>query len=488
MQGSVYGFLVGSALAMLALTMLCLLVAQCWQVLRRSLTPLGIVAFAISSAVATDLAQKSLYVDINRESGDFVPTEIAMRYGCTHTFKTIFEAFDFLNGTIFEDVDIYIAPGVYPSVEVPEIVMGETTRPLQLTPYFDVTAIGSPGSVIIDGGGVSNAIVSSGQVATPRRWHGLVFSNAVCGAIGGSFSRCIATNCKIGFRDSWLQQCAAIRNSCVGALRCSADYCLFADNCGRSDEDAAYDATGVQDCDVFGSVIWGNRKDGQLANWAGKLWGLSGGCNCTVPCCEVGGGNFCDDPMFVDAEQGDYRLKMGSPCINRLGWINIGEYDQMWDQSWMTDLAGQPRIQRGSADVGPYEYQPTNEHQTITAPEPVEFAWIDEKCPEVLEECGGDYDKAVLMKSANPVDISLPEPLRTYYSIWESYVADLDPANSNQTFRATIEMVDGKPCVKGDPESPNRRYTVLGKETLADEAWKENSPDARFFKVKVGLK
>ena len=118
---------------------------------------------------------------------------------------------------------------------------------------------------------------------------------------------------------------------------------------------------------------------------------------------------------------------------------------------------------------------------------PVEFAWIDEKCPEVLVECGGDYDKAVLMKSANPIGISLPEPMRTYYSIWESYVADLDPTDSNQTFRATIEMVDGKPVVKGDPESPRRKYTVLGKEKLSDENWQENLPGAQFFKVKVGL-
>ena len=106
----------------------------------------------------------------------------------------------------------------------------------------------------------------------------------------------------------------------------------------------------------------------------------------------------------------------------------------------------------------------------------------------MLAECGGDYDKAVLMKSANPVDISLPEPMRTYYSIWESYVADLDPTNSNQTFRATIEMVDGEPHVTADPESPRRKYTVLGKEKLSDETWQENLPGAQFFKVKVGLK
>ena len=128
-MSSLYNVLVCSALAIILLMVLGLLAVHCWQVLRRRLTQLGLVAFTVCSAVATDLAQKSLYVDIGCETGDPVPQEIAARYGCTHTFKTIFEAFDFLNGTIFEDVDIYVAPGVYPPVEVPEIKMGETTIP-----------------------------------------------------------------------------------------------------------------------------------------------------------------------------------------------------------------------------------------------------------------------------------------------------------------------------------------------------------------------
>ena len=113
------------------------------------------------------------------------------------------------------------------------------------------------------------------------------------------------------------------------------------------------------------------------------------------------------DPKFVDEATGDLHLSMGSPCINS------GDDQWCWLDIFKTDLDGNPRIQRHWIDYGAYEYQPTNEHQTITAPVPVDFARIDEKCPDVLEKCGGDYDKAVLMKSANPVDISLPEPLRT---------------------------------------------------------------------------
>ena len=186
-----------------------------------------------------------------------------------------------------------------------------------------------------------------------------------------------------------------------------------------------------------------------------------------------------EDPAFEDAEHGDYRLRMGSPCIN--AGSNVYALAE-------SDLDGNPRIARSMVDIGCYEYQPTNETQTITAPVPVEFSWVDEKCPGLLASVDGDYDKAVLLKSANPVDISLPEPMRTYYSVWESYVADIDPTDSNATFRATIAITNGVPCVKGDPESPNRKYTVLGKQALTDEVWSISCPLPKFFKVRVELK
>lgn len=466
-MGTAYDMVIWVSLVALLALLVGMLSTVVWRHLTRQLTRSGLVVFLIGAGIATVEAQKTIYVDINAQPG-------------SGTFRTIQDAFDYLDGKRGDDVDIVVAPGVYPPVDISNFHFGGTTI---LTPYFDLESDDGPWTVVIDGGGVSNGI-TAGYSVLPREWHGIVVSNALIGAVGSCFSRCVATCCKVGFADGSMSQCLAYGNTGVGALNCSVAYSLIADNHGKSDEDAVYDSTGAQDCSIEGSIVWGNTKDGQKANWS-NCWGSGwhGSYCCTDPILP-GDWNICADPMFVNSAEKDYHLRMGSPCINSVLEIYLYEYE--W--TWPFDFDGNPRVQRGFADIGPYEYQPTNEHQTITAPVPVEFEWVDEKCPEVLAACGGDYDKAVLMKSANPVDISLPEPLRTYYSIWESYVADLDPANSNQTFRATIEMVDGKPCVKGDPESPNRRYTVLGKETLADEAWKENSPDARFFKVKVGLK
>ena len=52
------------------------------------------------------------------------------------------------------------------------------------------------------------------------------------------------------------------------------------------------------------------------------------------------------DPKFVDAANGDFRLKKGSPCIDK-GGTAYGT----------TDLAGNPRVVNGTVDVGCYEYQ-----------------------------------------------------------------------------------------------------------------------------------
>ncbi len=60
-----------------------------------------------------------------------------------------------------------------------------------------------------------------------------------------------------------------------------------------------------------------------------------------------GEGSLRQDPLFVDADSGDYRLQDGSPCINTGIPVDLN-----------TDLDGNERPQGQGFDMGAYEYMP----------------------------------------------------------------------------------------------------------------------------------
>lgn len=71
-----------------------------------------------------------------------------------------------------------------------------------------------------------------------------------------------------------------------------------------------------------------------------------------------GGGVITNDPLFVDQVGGNYRLRIGSLCINagtNMAWMLSEE-----------DNDGNPRIHMGIVDIGCYE----------AIPEPVCFVWV----------------------------------------------------------------------------------------------------------------
>lgn len=103
------------------------------------------------------------------------------------------------------------------------------------------------------------------------------------------------------------------------------------------------------------------------------------------------------------------------------------------------------------------------------------------------------YQAASLAETANPRDGTVAGGR---LSAWESHLWNLDPTNSSQYAHAEIEVVDGAPRVRIVPSSPNRTYTLLGKDSLNAQNW-ARSPDLsdadflftnRFFKVSVELK
>jgi len=80
--------------------------------------------------------------------------------------------------------------------------------------------------------------------------------------------------------------------------------------------------------------------------------------------------------------------------------------------------------------------------------------------------------------------------------VWEDYIAGTNPMNPDSRFVATINLVEGEPVVSWTPElepeqAEIRKYTVYGKNSLADEDWSVVQDDCekyQFFKVSVEMK
>ena len=220
-----------------------------------------------------------------------------------------------------------------------------------------------------------------------------------CENNGGAILHCEAFGCTlIGNRAS----------AGGGSDRSTLEHCLLADNYGGSIAGGALSSTlswcrvtgnlsrmeggGANLCTLYNCLLDGNRaetiwegdepsgggaKDSTLVNctvvsntgfWGG---GVRGGTmiNCIVygntatndpnwkdgsftNCCTTplpaGTSNVTNDPRFVDAAAGDYRLAAGSPCI---------EAGENAFAIGLRDLDGNPRIVNAMVDMGAYEYQ-----------------------------------------------------------------------------------------------------------------------------------
>ena len=110
---------------------------------------------------------------------------------------------------------------------------------------------------------------------------------------------------------------------------------------------------------------------------------------------------------------------------------------------------------------------------------------------EMLEPADVSYAYASAEKLSDAVT-SVPTPWGKTTPLWQDYIAgtDPDPKGTNATLRITgFSVVDGAPVIRYSPDlGEKRRYTVLGRESLDDEAgWHEQREGDRFFKVKVSM-
>ncbi len=241
---------------------------------------------------------------------------------------------------------------------------GAAGSPLLVTPVSSCTFIGNQASS--NGGGfagngnltnclfVSNtAAMSGGGVGVLNMTsplvpflYGCVLSNNQALIDGGGSYR--------GF----LENCLLVGNS---AAYGGGSFFGYVFNCTVVSNSAT--SVGGGDCasSVTNSVLFGNTAPAG-ANYSNSLdpfFFLS--YSCTWPLPDGGIVNVTNDPCFIDAANGNFRLQSNSPCINsgRNTYVTAA-----------TDLDGNPRIVGGTVDMGAYEFQ--NPASTIS------YAWLQQ--------------------------------------------------------------------------------------------------------------
>ena len=189
------------------------------------------------------------------------------------------------------------------------------------------------------------------------------------GANGGVIEDCIIRNNRVvmggGAAYATLRRCMLTGNEATvgtAAYYCKLENCTVVGNKELSNESLtaityyAYNTEGPEDRErgvavsggssITDSIVVGNyTKDGEEYNYyAGGTYGRYVGNSyssiaiissnvvingsCTSPFAP-GEGNICADPCFMDAANGDFRLRSGSPCA-ALGMGAI-DYDMSWD-------------------------------------------------------------------------------------------------------------------------------------------------------------
>ncbi len=123
---------------------------------------------------------------------------------------------------------------------------------------------------------------------------------------------------------------------------------------------------------------------------------------CCAPAPSDGPGNITNAPLFVDQANGDFRLQTNSPCINagRNGYAPSP-----------TDLGGNPRVVRGTVDIGAYEFQGIGSL--------ISYAW--------LQQFGLPTDGSVDFTDGDG----------DHHNTWQEWRADTVPTNSLSVLRLT---------------------------------------------------
>jgi hypothetical protein len=202
-------------------------------------------------------------------------------------------------------------------------------------------ATGVPGFPVIqlaDGGAVHSCRLINCTLTN----NGISLDSPYGGAGGGAY-KSILLNCLLVGNSSsipWAQ------GSGGGAAFSSLVNCTVVQNTGGL-------GGGVYRCSVTNSIVYANSGDNHASN---NFVAYS----CTTPMPEDGTGNITNAPLFADSANGNFRLQLGSPCID------AGNNSYV---ATLIDLDGSRRFVGYFVDMGAYELWPTH-YVSLNSPNP----------------------------------------------------------------------------------------------------------------------
>jgi parallel beta-helix repeat protein len=281
------------------------------------------------------------------------------------------------------------------------------------------------------------------------------------GTFGGECSRCTlsdntATRDGGGAHYGILKDCVLTHNQASedggGAYGCTLRNCTVVGN------GATGGGGGVRGGWLYNCIAWGNEASGSSrSNYYGSTMNYS--CSSPHP---AGTGNVTDEPVFVDPEGGNYRLRAGSPCVD------AGHNDHVMTA---TDILGNPRVVNGVVDMGAYE----GTNAATPTPTPVPYSWLGAFFPGLMTDA--DFEAAAWGNSDGDD-----------HATWQEYVAGTVPTNRSSAFVARVAVTGGTAAVTWEPDlRPERVYTVEGKASLTDGEWGATNPASRVFRVRAAM-
>jgi hypothetical protein len=300
-----------------------------------------------------------------------------------------------------------------------------------------------------DGGGACACTLYHCTLTDNTAWGWSEEGGAIYAGEGGGAYSCTLYNCLLsgnavsstivgafdgdggGSADSILYNCILTNNR---AHRGGGTYgdmlfnCTVTGNSGDIGGGAGGGAFGsiLQNCIVY----FNSAPSGP--NYSGTTFNSS----CTTPMPTNGVGNIDLDPLFIDTNGwSNLRLQSNSPCIN------AGNNAYITDPA---DLDGNPRIVRGTVDMGAYEFQSSGSL--------ISYAW--------LLQFGLPTDG-----SADTTDLD-----GDLMNTWQEWVADTNPTNALSYFH--IDSISkGSPPMISFQSSCNRSYTLWSTPQVASPDW-----------------